>query len=179
MTTCAVGLGSNVGERTDHLREALRGLGAVSLVLEVSPVYETAPIGGPDQGPYLNAVALVETAQTPAAFLRALLLVERSRGRTRRVRWGPRTLDLDILLWGEQAIVTQGLTVPHPRMLDRRFVLEPLLDVWPDARLPGGAPVAAALPGVAMQRISLTPTVLVEQEDPGSRRPREDGRQGP
>ncbi|MEN8234735.1 MAG: 2-amino-4-hydroxy-6-hydroxymethyldihydropteridine diphosphokinase [Actinomycetota bacterium] len=159
MTTCAVGLGSNVGDRIGHLRAALRGLAAVSRVARVSPVYETAPIGGPEQGAYLNAVALVETARTSEALLRELLLVERSRGRVRRVRWGPRTLDLDLLLWGDQVVDVPGLTVPHPRMLERRFVLEPLLAVWPDARLPDGTPIAAALSSVVDQ--DLTPTSLV------------------
>ncbi|MEN8113821.1 MAG: 2-amino-4-hydroxy-6-hydroxymethyldihydropteridine diphosphokinase [Actinomycetota bacterium] len=159
MTTCAVGLGSNIGDRLSHLRAATRGLAAVSRVVEVSPVYETAPVGGPEQDPYLNAVALVETARTPTGFLNELLLIERSRGRARGVRWGPRTLDLDILVWGDQAIDEPGLTVPHPRMLERRFVLEPLLAIWPDARMPNGSSVATALERVADQ--DLTPTSFV------------------
>jgi 2-amino-4-hydroxy-6-hydroxymethyldihydropteridine diphosphokinase len=114
-------------------------------------VYETAPIGGPEQGPFFNAVVVIETAHTPHGLLRALFVIERSRGRVRDTRWGPRTLDLDLILWDRRPISEPGLAVPHPRMLDRRFVLEPLLEVWPDARMPDGSSIAAPSGAVGMQ----------------------------
>lgn len=161
MTTSAVGLGSNLGDRIGHLRAAVRGIAAVAEITAVSRVYETEPVGGPDQGPYLNAAVVIETAHTPDGLLEELFVIERSRGRMRRVRWGPRTLDLDILLWGDETVDEPGLTVPHPRMLERRFVLEPLLAVWPDARLPDGSPIAGSFPSVTDQDLSPTPLAIV------------------
>lgn len=161
MTTSAIALGSNLGDRAAELRAAVGGLASVARLVAVSPVYETAPVGGPSQGPYLNAVVLLETARAPEAFMRELLMIERSRGRSRRVRWGPRTLDLDLLLWGRAAIDRPGLTVPHPRMLSRRFVLEPLLAVLPDARMPDGTAVAAALAEVSVQDLAPTGITIV------------------
>ena len=129
----------------------MRGLAAVGRVISVSSVYETAPIGGPEQDSFLNAVAVIDTARTPHGFLRELLTVERSRGRVRDTRWGPRTLDLDLILWDRQRISTPGLTVPHPRVAERRFVVEPLLEAWPDARMPDGSVIAAASAAVERQ----------------------------
>lgn len=151
MSRCAVGVGSNLGGRLAHLRAAIDGLSAVSRVEAVSSVYETDPIGGPDQGPFLNAVALIDTAHTPRGLLRELLVIERGRGRVRGTRWGPRTLDLDLILWDRQRISEPGLTVPHPGLLDRRFVLEPLLEVWPDARMPDGAAIVASSESIQRQ----------------------------
>jgi 2-amino-4-hydroxy-6-hydroxymethyldihydropteridine diphosphokinase len=151
VSLCAVGVGSNLGDRMAHLNAALSGLRAVSAIEAVSSVYETAPIGGPDQGAYLNAVVLIETARTPIGLLRELLLIERARGRVREVRWGPRTLDLDLLLFGRASIDIAGLTVPHPQIRHRRFVLEPLNEVWPDARMPDGSAVGPATGMVAGQ----------------------------
>ncbi len=142
MTRAAIGLGSNLGERESHLTAALVGLAAVSDVVSVSSIYETAPVGGPEQGPYLNAVAVVDTALPASALLEALLATERARGRKRRERWGPRTLDLDLLLYGDAAIERPGLVVPHPRLIERRFVVDPLVEAWPDAALPDGTRVA-------------------------------------
>jgi len=151
VSRCAVGVGSNLGDRLAHLRAAVSGLSAVSRVAAVSSVYETAPIGGPEQGPFFNAVVVIETAHTPRGLLRELLVIERSRGRVRDTRWGPRTLDLDLILWDRQPVSEPGLAIPHPRMLDRRFVLEPLLEVWPDARMPDGSSIAASSGAVGMQ----------------------------
>lgn len=114
-------------------------------------MYETAPIGGPDQGPFLNAVVVIETARTPRGLLRELLVIERSRGRVRDTRWGPRTLDLDLILSDRWAVSEPGLTVPHPRMLDRRFVLEPLLEAWPEAHMPDGTAIPPPSGEVARQ----------------------------
>ena len=151
MTRCAVGVGSNLGDRFDHLRAAVDGLASVSRIVAESSVYETAPIGGPDQGPFLNAVVVIETARTPRGLLRELLAIERSRGRVRDTRWGPRTLDLDLILSDRWSVSMPGLTVPHPRMLDRRFVLEPLLEAWPDAHMPDGTAIAPPSGAVARQ----------------------------
>ncbi len=141
----AIGLGANLGDRRGQLRRAVAGLGGLGEVVAVSSLYESAPIGGPEQGPYLNAVAIVSTALPPRALLDGLLGLEAAAGRERRERWGPRPLDLDVLLYGAQIVDEPGLRVPHPRMTVRRFVLAPLFEVRPGARLPGGGPLAAYL----------------------------------
>jgi len=132
-----VGLGSNLGDRSAHL---LLGLSALSRLpdthlLRLSPVYETEPVG-PPQPPYLNLVAELETELAPRALLGEMLAIERALGRERRERWGPRTLDLDLLLYGDLVLEEEGLTVPHPRLHQRAFVLVPLLDLLPEGRHP-------------------------------------------
>lgn len=129
------------------------GLSAIGHTAAISSVYETAPVGGPRQDPFLNAVVLIDTARTPTGLLRELLLIERSRGRVRLERWGPRTLDLDLILFADREIDEPGLTVPHPQMGHRRFVLEPLLEIWPDAAMPDGSPVTAAEESVWTQEV--------------------------
>jgi dihydropteroate synthase len=152
-TRVAIGLGSNLGDRRQHLDGAVAALAGLGIVSAVSSYYETAPIGGPEQADYLNAVALVETDADPGRVLEFLLDVEHVHGRQRRERNGPRPLDLDLLLHGDRVINKPKLTVPHPRMTKRRFVLEPLLEVWPDAALPDGTRIADLLPGVADQAV--------------------------
>ena len=129
LTTAYVALGSNLGDRRDHLRFGVDNLPGVTAL---SGVYETAPVGGPEQGPYLNMVARLETELDPFALLETCLAIERGAGRERIVRWGARTLDLDVLLWGDATIGSTELTVPHPRMWERRFVLQPLSDLAPE-----------------------------------------------
>ncbi|MFV9673071.1 MAG: 2-amino-4-hydroxy-6-hydroxymethyldihydropteridine diphosphokinase [Acidimicrobiia bacterium] len=153
MSRCAIAAGSNLGDRLGHLTAAMGGLSVIGHVAAVSSVYETAPVGGPRQDPFLNAVALIDTARTPIGLLRELLLIERSRGRVRLERWGPRTLDLDLILFADREIDEPGLTVPHPQMGHRRFVLEPLLEIWPDAAMPDGSPVTAASESVWVQEL--------------------------
>ncbi len=136
------------------MHAAIEGLQAVSTVIAVSSLYESEPVGGPEQGPYLNAVAVVDTSRTPSGFLRALLAIERARNRVRRERWGPRTLDLDLLIFDRRTVAVDGLTVPHPRLCDRRFVLEPLLEVWPEVTMPDGTPVEPSGDAVYDQVIS-------------------------
>lgn len=153
MTEVAVGLGSNEGDRRARLREAVAGLGELGRLVAVSPLYETAPIGGPEQDPHLNAVVILETPLEPGELLEGLLALERRAGRERRVRWGPRTLDLDLLLYGDEELEEDGLSVPHPRMIERRFVLRPLLDLRPDARLPDGRRLDGLLGEVEGQEI--------------------------
>ncbi len=154
MTRVALALGSNVGDRVAHLDAAKRAIAhRIGPVVAESALYETAPIGGPEQGPYLNAVVVVETDLPPTAVLARVLDIERSRGRERGERWAPRTLDVDIVLHGEATVNEPGLTVPHPRLAERRFVVEPLLDAWPEAALPDGTRVADLLPAVADQQV--------------------------
>ncbi len=122
-----VALGSNLGDRVAYLRF---GLEQLSNVVAQSQVFETDPIGGPDnQGPYLNMVAVVDTDLDPYAMLRRLLQIEAAAHRVRKVRWGPRTLDLDLLFYDDITLRSEELTIPHPRFSERRFVLEPLSEV--------------------------------------------------
>ena len=136
MTALAgIGLGSNVGDREDHLRAAVARLRSLGRVVGISSLYETAPVGGPDQGWYLNAVVKLSTELDPRSLLRGLHKIENLAGRTREVRWGPRTLDLDLLVYDEITIRTSDLTIPHPHAHERAFVLVPLTEVWAEANL--------------------------------------------
>jgi 2-amino-4-hydroxy-6-hydroxymethyldihydropteridine diphosphokinase len=139
-----VGLGSNLGDREAALRGALELLGED--VLAVSSFRETDPVGYLDQPPFLNAAAALETGLAPLALLERLLEVERELGRTRDgPRFGPRTIDLDLLLYEDHVIDEPGLVVPHPRMAERRFVLEPLAELDPDLAVPGQGRVSDLL----------------------------------
>ena len=153
MTRFAIGLGSNVGSRLDHLRSAVEQLRRSGDVDPISSLYESAPVGGPDQGPFLNAVVLLETQLEPHALLDRLLEIEADAGRVRKVRWGPRTLDLDILLSDGDPVSDESLEVPHPRAAEREFVLRPLVEVWPDAKLGSGIAVSRALNQVSNQGV--------------------------
>jgi 2-amino-4-hydroxy-6-hydroxymethyldihydropteridine diphosphokinase len=127
-----LGLGSNLGDREAAMDDALARLATRAVRVRVrSSTWLTEPVGGPPQGWFLNAVAGVETALLPAELLAACLAVEREMGRVRAERNGPRTIDVDILLYGERRIDEPGLTVPHPRLHERRFVLAPLAEVAP------------------------------------------------
>ncbi|MGO9877720.1 MAG: 2-amino-4-hydroxy-6-hydroxymethyldihydropteridine diphosphokinase [Acidimicrobiia bacterium] len=126
-------IGSNLGDRLAHLQLAVDALAHVPGVLleAVSHVYETAPVGGPPQDAYLNAVVAIETNLDPHELLRRCQHIEASAARTRIERWGPRTLDVDVLLVDDQRVDEPELTLPHPRMWERGFVLAPLRDVAP------------------------------------------------
>lgn len=132
-------LGSNLGDRLQILQGAVDALAATTGidVMSVSPVYETAPVGGPDQPDYLNAVVLADTSLPPGGLLGRAHEIEAGAQRTRQVRWGPRTLDIDVIAYGDQVSGDPGLTLPHPRAHERAFVLAPWLDVDPAAELPG------------------------------------------
>lgn len=135
----AIALGSNLGDREAALRSAIASLDALPLtdVLRVSRFHETDPVGPPGQGRYLNAAVIVSTGLPPRRLLDALLEIERQHGRVRTgVRNGPRTLDLDLTLYGELAVEEDGLEVPHPRFATRRFVLAPLAEIAPQWRHP-------------------------------------------
>lgn len=120
-------------------------------VVAVSSLYETEPIGGPEQGPFLNAVVVVDTDRPPRRLLEAGLGAEGEAGREQRQPWGPRTLDVDVLLYGDAEVDEAGLRIPHPRIAQRRFVLEPLVEAWPEAEIPGVGPAARLLEGVRDQ----------------------------
>ena len=140
------GLGSNVGDRRAHLRAAVAGLPGV---VAVSPVYETDPVGGPPgQGPYLNAVVELATAWSPRRLLERAKELEAAAGRRPGPRWGPRPLDIDVLLVGGEVVDEADLQVPHPRWRQRAFVLVPLADLAPDVLAAAGVAVPAAAPGV-------------------------------
>lgn len=132
-TIAAIGIGSNLGRRHATIHAAVRDLARVPevRVIRLSSIIETDPVGPEGQGPYLNAVVLVQTTLEPQALLDAMLTIERSHGRdrAREQRWGPRTLDLDLLLFGDRRINEPGLIVPHPRMHERAFVLIPLREI--------------------------------------------------
>jgi len=133
-----VAVGSNLGDRWARLAAAARALRTAPgvAVVRASRVWDTAPLG-PPQPRYLNAVLELETTRTPESLLALLREVERAAGRTRDVRWGPRTLDLDLLLVGDLVVRTPGLTLPHPEMAWRRFVLAPLAELRQDLVVPG------------------------------------------
>jgi len=124
-----LGLGSNLGDRWQYLRTAVS---ALPDVVRISPVYETDPVGPPGQGPYLNCVVELYTDRSPHQLLAVARAAEERAGRVRTTRWGPRTLDVDVLLMGDQFVSDSELEVPHPRLWDRPFVLVPLADLAPD-----------------------------------------------
>jgi 2-amino-4-hydroxy-6-hydroxymethyldihydropteridine diphosphokinase len=148
-----IGIGSNVGDRLMNLRAAVRKLGSTSgvRVVRSSSVYETAPVGGPEQGDFLNAVVEIETGLEPHELLAALQRIEKDLGRVRDMRWGPRTIDLDLLSYDDQVVEDAELTVPHPRMHERAFVVVPLVELGAPMRLADGRelrPVADAAQAV-------------------------------
>jgi len=141
VTLAYIGLGANLGDREGAIRRAADLIGAV----RASPVVETEPWGYENQPLFLNAVAEVDTSLTPRQLLDHLLDVERRLGRERvGPRWGPRTIDLDLLLYGDETVSEPGLEVPHPRLHERLFVLEPLAALVPDLKIPGNGTVSEA-----------------------------------
>jgi 2-amino-4-hydroxy-6-hydroxymethyldihydropteridine diphosphokinase len=153
MPRATVALGSNLGDRLAWLRTGIEALGGIGTVAAVSALYETEPVGGPEQGRYLNAVVLVDTELAPQELLSALQGAEGDSARRREIRWGPRTLDLDIITYADREIDEPGLTVPHPRAHERRFVLAPLQEVAPEVRLANGSTPAEAIGSTLDQRI--------------------------
>jgi 2-amino-4-hydroxy-6-hydroxymethyldihydropteridine diphosphokinase len=147
-----VGLGANLGDRERTIRRAVELLGATHgiEIVGVSTLRETDPVGYVDQPRFLNGVAALETGLTPRALLDRLLAVEQELGRVRKEgqRFGPRTIDLDLLLYGDEVVDEPGLAVPHPRLAERRFVLEPLHELDPELALPDGRRVADLVLGL-------------------------------
>ena len=149
-TKAFVGIGSNLGDREAHLRRAIDLLGAENgiEVTGVSQIRETDPWGPVEQGPFLNGAVRVETALPPRELLARLLDIEQRMGRVRTKRFGPRTIDLDLLVYGDETVDEPGLTVPHPRLAERQFALEPLAEVEPDLVVPGSGRVSDLLLGL-------------------------------
>ena len=129
-------LGSNVGDRAQHLRDAVKALESCGLVRAVSPVYETEPVGELNQPAFLNAAVEIETALEPLGLLNAVKAIENALGRLPRQHWGPREIDIDLVLWGNRVLSSGALTLPHAAFRTRRFVLAPLADIVPDQRDP-------------------------------------------
>lgn len=143
----ALGLGSNIGDKKAFITQALDLLATtpgITLLARSSP-YQTEPWGMTDQDWFLNACALVETTLSAEDLLRRCLAVEQELGRVRDIRWGPRKIDIDVLVYGDEEIEAEGLTIPHPRIAERAFVLVPLAEIWPDAPIGGGLTAAGAL----------------------------------
>jgi 2-amino-4-hydroxy-6-hydroxymethyldihydropteridine diphosphokinase len=158
MTRAVIALGANLGDARAALAgavEALRGEVGVEVIAE-SSVYATAPIGGVEQPDYLNAVVIAETSLSPRELLDALHAIENSWHRTREVRWGPRTLDLDLIDYVGVTSDDPELTLPHPRAHERAFVLVPWLEADPGATLTGLGPVAPLVPALGDQPVTIT-----------------------
>jgi len=134
--TAYLSLGSNVGDREANLRDAITRLGELGEVKAVSPIYETEPVDFTRQPWFLNCAVALETEKTPRQLLAGLLAIEQAMGRKRIQPKGPRTIDIDILLFGNAVVDTASLTIPHPAMHQRRFVLTPLADIAPEVRHP-------------------------------------------
>lgn len=148
MTRVALSIGANLGDRLAALRYAVAELAELGDVVAVSEVYETDPVGGPEQPDYYNAVVVLETEAQPGEVLAAAQRAEQGRGRTREVRWGARTLDVDVLAHGTTTSADPDLTLPHPRATQRAFVMVPWAQIDPDFLLPDGRTVAAACAGL-------------------------------
>lgn len=145
MVTAYIGLGSNLAEPVLQVRRACEALKQLpeTRLLECSSLYLSPPMGPADQPDYINAVVALETTLLPSDLLTGIQAIEQAQGRTREVRWGARTLDLDLLVYGDQTIRDKALTVPHPGMPERAFVLYPLQEIAPMLNIPGLGPLAA------------------------------------
>ena len=148
MTTSYIGIGSNVGDRPDFCRKAVKALDSAEdiRVTRVSSLYETAPVGGPPQRSFINVVAKIETELDPRDLLEACKRIEQRHGREPSdIRWGPRVVDLDILLYGAEKVSEPDLEIPHVRLKERRFALVPLLEIDPDLTDPWETRLADSL----------------------------------
>ena len=164
-------VGSNLGDRLGTLQGCVQAIGGLpgTDVLAISPVYETAPVGGPAQPDYLNAVLIVSTGLSPFALLAATQGIEAEFGRVRTQgaeRFGPRTLDIDVISYAEQGSSDPVLTLPHPRAHERAFVLAPWHDIDPAASLPGRGPVAGLLAGLDRRGVQRQPDLVLRPPRP-------------
>lgn len=157
--TAYIGLGSNMGDRAAYLRAAIRALAALPGVdfLRVSSMYLSPPVGPGIQNDYYNATAACRTALRPRDLLSGLMRIEDDHARQRSVHWGPRTLDLDLLLYGQHRLDTPSLQLPHPHLLERDFVLAPLAEIAPDLRHPNGERLAKRLAELSCSCKKLAP----------------------
>lgn len=158
-----VALGSNLGDRFDYLQKALNEINEISdtEVLDISNVYETLPVGGPEQGNYLNAVISVKTDFSAEEFLLKLLLIELNLGRERTTNWGPRTIDLDLIWFDNQKVDSENLTLPHPRAHERCFVIKPWSDIDNESLLNGNK-IKDLLQVLDCSGVNLFPSKLVK-----------------
>lgn len=156
-------IGANLGDRLGTLTECVQAIGSIgdTEVLAISPVYQTAPVGGPPQPDYLNAVLIVSTGLPPAGLLKAAHRIEAESGRVREVRFGPRTLDIDIISYCGETSDDPALTLPHPRAHERAFVLAPWHDIDADAEIPGRGPVASLLAGLGTVGVRREPGMVL------------------
>jgi 2-amino-4-hydroxy-6-hydroxymethyldihydropteridine diphosphokinase len=158
MNTVYLSLGANIGDRAQNIARAIEMLASRGVrVTRQSSIYETEPVDMNSQDWFLNCVVEAETALTPDDLMRALLKIERSLGRERRVPHGPRTIDIDILFFGARVVRTPGLEIPHPRMAGRRFVLVPFAEIAPDARHPALKKTIAELLAQTTDRSEVRP----------------------
>lgn len=156
-------VGSNLGNREQNLKEAVRRASTLGRVVAVSSFYETEPVEVTDQPWFLNCVLALETTAEPAQLMRELLRIEHEMGRQRLVKKGPRSIDIDILLFGNAVVNTPDLTIPHPEMTRRRFVLEPLAEIAPDLLHP------VSQKTVTLLLAELAPGQRVQKYEPGIR----------
>jgi 2-amino-4-hydroxy-6-hydroxymethyldihydropteridine diphosphokinase len=161
MTLAYVGLGSNLLEPLEQVRAGIDALARLpgTQVMRRSSFYRTAPVGFSEQPDFINAVCEIDTALSAESLMQSLLTIEREQGRVRTVPGGPRTLDLDLLLYGDFAVTTEALTLPHPRLHERAFVLYPLNEIAPDLVVPGRGSVADLMRycvGQPIERVSIS-----------------------
>ncbi len=159
-----VALGSNLGDRFDFLQKAVNKINSFKEIeiLKISSVYETLPVGGPEQGNYLNAVISVNTELEAEELLLKLLLIELDLGRQREIVWGPRTIDLDLIWFENQTINLDNLVLPHPRAHERCFVIKPWLEIEPEARI-GNTEIQEFLKDLDCSGVNLFPNRLVNR----------------
>ena len=157
-----VALGSNLGDRFDYLQKAVNEINSLTdiEISEISSVYETLPVGGPEQGNYLNAVISVNTKLEADELLLKLLLIESILGRQREIVWGPRTIDLDLIWFEDQTINLENLVLPHPRAHERCFVIKPWLEIEPNARI-GNTEIKEFLKDLDCSGVNFFPARLV------------------
>ena len=171
MTQAFVGLGSNIDEPAFQLRQACMALTSIpnTSLIAVSSVYESSPMGPSDQPPFLNACAQIDTTSDPAALLTALLKIETAMGRVRRRHWGERCIDLDLLFFGNTSLQTERLTLPHPGLYQRDFVLKPLADLLGNEYLmPNGVDIGTLLGKCSTHSLRLSAVQLDLGEIPGT-----------
>lgn len=163
MAAVFLGLGSNIGSREGNIRRALNILARHPKIRisRISSLYETAPIGYTDQPDFINAVVSIETDLPPEQLLDTILQIEKEMGRVRDIHWGPRIIDIDILIYDEKSINTHQLVIPHPRMIERKFVMAPLAEIAPNLRLHNGKTPGEMMADLNNQHVRR----LVENQD--------------
>ena len=157
MTIAYIGLGSNMESPGQQINSAMKSLGKIqsTRIISTSSLYKSKPVGPQNQDDYINAVVKIETELESVDLLDCLQAIENEHGRVRNVHWGPRTIDLDILMFGDQIIQNERLTVPHPEMTNRSFVLVPLAEIDPGCNIPKMGPVSGLLSAVEQDGLEI------------------------